>query len=234
MYDPIESFTVDGHTVELHPDWEDPPSPKDWDNLGTLVAFSPLWKEYGLGHRESTGEEDEAVERGGLRLLARYLSMTAGALIVPFTFQDYGSSGQRIYETDLDDDRAAGFILTTPERVAELCGDPAPGQRFWKPADHAGTASEWVEGQLRNDLGQWRAYVEGAIVGVVVKDERGEVVESVWGFYPDPTGPGDDGYEYVREEGRSTARVAIEDRTEQRRKTAQAWQAAHRREEQVA
>lgn len=232
MYDPIETFEVDGLTVEIHPDWDDPSSPKDWDTLGTLVAFPPLWREYGLGHRESTGQEDEAYERGGMRLLRRYLSITENAILIPVRFHDYGSSGSRLDESHDDDERVSAFFYTTPKRVRELCGDPVrPFDKLYAPADWTGTPEAWIESQLRGELRDWSSYVEGAVVGVVVKDERGKVLESVWGFYPDDQG---DGLDYVREDGREIAEAARDERLERRRNTAQGWLAAHRREQAPA
>lgn len=214
----FETFEVDGLTVELHQD-VDPSSPADWDTLGTLVAFPELSRQYALG-RESDGHEDEAFERGGGALLARYLEVVHGQVIVPFRFADYGSSGARLWPTVLEDERLSGFIATTPGRVAELCGAPDDGETFYKPGDFDGAPREWVEEQLRGELREWAHYVEGAVVGIVVKDEKGEVLESVWGCYPDDEG---DGLGWIREEGRMLAEGEAEAIRAKARQVGQAW-----------
>lgn len=202
----FETFEHHGYTCELHHD-EEPSSPADWDQLGELVAFDSLWRDYRFAERNSTGAEDEALERGGWKVLARYLRMTRGAIAVPFYYADYGSGGARLWATDADDDNPSGFIYTTPERVRELCGDPVPPwdpalDPFYCPADWTGSPVEWIEEQLRGELKTWNDYVEGRVVGYVVRGADGDVLDSCWGFYPDTDG---DGLDYVRGEAREAA-----------------------------
>lgn len=212
----FESFEHAGFTVELHQDWE-ASSPADFDNLGELVSFPALWREYAFGKdgqtpgRESTEQEDEAFERGGWRLLERYLLTACGYVCaVPFEFYDYGSGGQVLRYTEAPAsraDRVAGFIVTTADRVEEL-----------------GAPRDDVERQLRAELEDWRAYVAGEVSGYVVRDASGGAVESCFGFYPDGEG---DGLGEVRAEARSAAeavRSAVERRA---RQTARGWAMAH-------
>lgn len=191
--EPWETEEYRGFTIELHQDIE-PSPPSDWDNLGTMVAFDRLWREYRFCERVSTGDEDDAIERGGARLLLRYLRIAHGMLALPFQFQDYGSSGARILAGDETDDEfsVSGFIFTTHDRVNELCG-----------LDKKFHTVEWITQALEGELKNWDAYVEGRVVGMVITDANGETVDSCWGFYPDhDTKPGDDGYDFVRAECR--------------------------------
>ncbi len=218
--EPFETFEHAGFTVELHPDWDEPTKPSDWDQAGELVAFDPLWREFRFAERNSTQEEDDALERGGLRLLARYLWMTAGATIVPFTYQDYGSSGAILSATDLDSDRAAGFIVTDAARMERVGATDA-------------------EAVLRAELREWSSYVAGEIVGYVVRDgtyPNGDVIDSCWGFYPEHfTGEErarygrpatDDGLEYVRSEARSAAESERDERARRAREVREGWASA--------
>lgn len=183
--DAFETFTHAGCTVKLVQD-DQPCSPKEWDNLGILVALPRLAREYDMAHRETTGREDEAIERGGLKLLRRYLRLTEGATILPFRFVDHGSGGARIYATYDADDPASGFIMATPETIAMT-----------------GVESDKIEDGLRAELRTWDDYVQGNVVGYVVEDADGVHVDSCYGFYPDH-GDGD-GHEYARGEARDAA-----------------------------
>ncbi len=183
--EPFETFEHAGFTVELHQDY-DSGGPGEWDNLGTLFSFSQGNELQGFGDRsDSVGQSFEAQERDRPGFTIRYLR-ACGYHAVLFQYQDYGSSGARILALDDDgDDRATGYIACSFERMR--AEGPVDGD--WRRA-------------LVGELGNWDAWVEGTVVGVVVRDDRGEVVDSVWGFYPDDEG---DGLEYARSEGRSWA-----------------------------
>lgn len=191
--EPFETFEHAGCVIELH--WDtDPTSPADWDTLGEMVSTSRFQRRYGFCERTADGTEEDALERGGVALLARYLRMTEGATIVPFHVHEHGTCA--LFAGDISDDECDGFIVTTPARCAELGVDPAD-----------------AESGLRAELGTWGAYVSGDVAGYVVKGENGEVVDSCWGFYPDAPDPTDplkggryfDPWEYVRQEARESA-----------------------------
>lgn len=204
---PFETFDIDAYTVELHQD-DDASSPAEWDNLGTLVAFPSLSRSYSFAERESTGDDDDAYDRGGCALLVRYLRMSQGVYALPFQFQDYGSSGARLIALGTDDDaNADGFICTTHKRVTELAGSDAQYH-----------TDEWIYNALRVELENWDNYVQGNVAGYVVKDETGDVVDSVWGFYPDAEA---DEWKNLREEATAAARIlASDERTERERAAA--------------
>lgn len=203
----FERFDHAGFVCELHTD-EDPSSPADWDTLGTLVGFSDLTRGWEFTERNATWQEEEALERGEFRLVARYLRLTAGAIAVPFEFRDYGSSGNRLLATSEDDSHVNGFLVTTPGRVAELA------------SEEQSRDPEWIEEALRGELREWGAWAAQEVVGYVVRDQFGEVVDSCWGFYPEHFSAAereeygrpasDDGYEYVREEARAAATAEAE------------------------
>jgi hypothetical protein len=183
----------DGFTAEIHVD-EDALSPADWDNLGTLVGLPELTRNYSIAERGSSGDETEIVERRGAEGLRRLLALR-GEIAVPFRFEDYGSSGARLY-ADEDGDNPSGFLVTTHERVNELCGTEA---KYHEP--------EWIAEALRGELKVWGQYVEGDVYGVIVKDAEGNVTDdgSLWGLY---------GSEYAEEEAEQMLRDAVEDARE--------------------
>lgn len=180
----FESFEHAGMQCELHTD-EEPMSPDEWDDqLGTLVGIGGATRDYRAFNESGVDADAEAAERRP-GLLRRYLRM-CGLFAVPFYFAEGHGYGASIYETD---DEPNGYIYTTPARVAEL-----------------GAPLEDVERQLRGELQEWSHYFNNEVVGYVVRDPSGAVVDSCWGFYPDESTPGDPlGLEHVRAEARAAA-----------------------------
>jgi hypothetical protein len=178
--EPFHSFKHAGSTIELHCD-EEPSSPAEWDNLGTLVTSQALSRDWGpRGVETMEHAEEDAILRGGWSLLYRYLRLTSEVLAaVPFRFDDYGSNGSRLYAADADSDRVGGYIYTTAARIRELAGEGEPYE-----------TREWAENALRGELQTWSDYVEGKVAGYVVRC-AGVVVDSCWSYYPDhePTAP---------------------------------------------
>lgn len=195
----IETYEQDGFTVRVYQD-EEPGSPAEWDQLGELVACDPLWREYRFAERVTTSQEDRAIEDGGFTLLARYLCMTEGAEVLPFTFQDYGSSGARLYEAGEDTDRLAGFIVCDRAKIIAEYGDDSPANR------------EKARTVLSGELKEWGQYVEGDVYGYMIAGPDGEDYDSLWGMY---------GWEYVVEEARAALAATIEGEREEARKIAQ-------------
>jgi len=181
----VETFEQDGYKVELFQDY-DPQSPAEWDTFGTFVSFPSLSRHYDIGHRESTGAEDDAVERGGVALLARYLRMT-GAEIVFLRFEDYGSSGARLRVTGEDDKRVDGFIYADGEDIAK---------------DFDGDRDK-ARACLEAEADAWNQYVEGDVYGYSVTRPDGSTPEdgSLWSIY---------GFEYAKTEAQSALADAID------------------------
>lgn len=212
--DPFETFEHAGFTIELHTD-DDPSAPSDWDELGTLYGLPFLhfgFRGSGLDNMRGVETADsqavEANERGGAKLMCRYLRVARKEIVVPVRFSDYGSSGSRLHATDEDDDRCDGYMSTTLERCEEL-----------------GVKPEDALDALRGEIKTWDAYFEGRVIGVVVRDSDGEIAESVWGFYPDEEG---DGYDYARQEGRDMAEGERDQRRRRQQEIAAGWTWAHK------
>jgi hypothetical protein len=202
-----ETIEYRGHVIELHTDLE-PSPPSDWDNVGTLVAFSNLSRRYTFAEEEADGTAEDAVDRGGPRLLTRYLRLCRDEFAVPFQFHD-GPYAGRVYDLDPDEPEGvgvSGYIYTTHKRLTELCGDD--------PKYHT---REWAEEALKGDLKNWDAYAEGRVAGYVVS---GPVCDdSLWGYYPDEEG---DGYEELRREAKAAVDRAIAWEREQVQKISRA------------
>lgn len=184
MYDPVDTFEIDGFTVELHQDYDAGNPFKEWDQASEILSDV---KGYDLGedvpHPESWYKDTPSSA-----VMARWLTLFGGYVIaLPWSFQDYGSSGARVHLDTPDDDPASGWIVMTQETV---------DREF-------ASSLEDAERCAKAEFDSFRSWIEGEVLGYVVKNPAGEVVDSCWGFY------GDD--KYVREEASSVARSEAEE-----------------------
>jgi hypothetical protein len=182
--EPVEETTAYGLSVKVyHDDTGAASSPREWDQLGTMVYWH---RDYVLGDREIEEQEREALARGGWVLLARYLRRFHGAvgpiiklgLIDHSTISMYADGGvslgdNRIGTDSLGDSRGwdsgtVGFIYATRERM-----------------DVVGTPEDRIEECLRGEIQEFDDYLTGNVYGYVVEDREGNTLDSCWGFYPD-------------------------------------------------
>lgn len=176
MTETIERYEHKGYTIEIVPD-DDPMSPRDDDNLGTMVCFH---RDYNLG--DTGHDEVDTVkaailryrdERGviGWPLLTRYLRIFYGATVVlPLALLDHSGITMRAGSSFAEDPGGwdtsqVGFIF-----------DTKAGR------DMTGVELSNVEHALRSEVESYATYLEGGYVGFVVRDHRGTVIESCWGF----------------------------------------------------
>jgi len=159
MLDDYKVETVEREGFSLTVYWDDTPeSPREWDNLSTLVCES---RDYSLGDvnpRYSSDDIEESAREdasGGVYLLARFV--------------DYGSGGARFYVED-DPELANCYLYVTPERIRAEYGTDDNAARL-RAAD-----------LLRGEVETMDTYVSGEVYGWAVERD-GEDVDSVWGFY---------------------------------------------------
>jgi hypothetical protein len=145
---------------------EDPISPREWDNVGTIVARH---RRYDLndGHAPQIDWSDfdcwEAVEQhlrdecGATVVLPVYLYDHSGVALSTVPFSCRWDSGR------------VGTIYATADSVASLIGSAAD--------------AEAVREALQAEVADYSRYVEGDVWGFVVLDQWGNVVDSCFGFY---------------------------------------------------
>lgn len=199
-YEPWETYEHAGLTVEFHQDFDAENPRTAWDNGSTMVAFSRLAREYHIADRQADSTEEDAHDRR-VGLLERYLRLTEGAEVAFFYFADYGSGGARLFKTD--DEGASGFFYMTRDEIVHEYGDDGPEARA--KARGLLAAEIEVEGQ----------YVEGDVHGFVIKDEEGNVLDSLWGIYDAHP------YEYLRSEANGQAEWEAEERSRKAAEEAQ-------------
>lgn len=194
--DPIETFEHAGLTCALEYD-PDPSSPSDWDTIGT---FTQWHRRYTFG-APVDGPQRAALERGGPRLLARYLELVEHAAgILPVGLYDhsglsvYAGGGPALGDAAGWDSGTVGFMWTSRERIRELCGD---GPEYQTP--------EWIADALAAEVRTWDDYLTGAVIGWTVSDADG-ILDGCWGHYPDASTPDDvHGYRSARADARAAA-----------------------------
>lgn len=181
--EPFDTFAVGDYICELHYD-ENPSSPAEWDTLGEMYPLVRSAQYLGFRDVSDThGQAIEAMERLGTRGMVRYLALCYGVTAIPFNVYEHG--GVTVHIAPLDGESCDGYIATDAARIAAL-----------------GVPSDDVHAQLRGELREWADYLEGNVLGFVVRHRDGLVVDSVWGFYPDESR---DGLDYIRQEARASA-----------------------------
>lgn len=196
MTEPFETFEHAGFTIKLFPDYDQPDSPRDWCNATEMVCWH---RRYDLGDRQPNSTEIDALERGGLRLLERYLRLCEGVVALqPLGLIDhsgismYVGGGSHWCDPGGWDSGTVGFVYVPRDNIC-------------------GTTEEHAADVLRQDVKVYDDFLRGNVAGYVIGDEKDDHLDSCWGFYPDAEG---DGWDYLREEARSIAECFRAERDE--------------------
>jgi len=156
--EPVETINYRDYTIKIYPD-ECPESPRDWDNLGTILYHS---RHYVLGDRDASAEEMQDIMNDPDNIwLPVYAYIHSGVLLNTTGFHCPWDSGQ------------SGIIYIEKSKAFEEFG--------WKKLTKARRRK--LETRLAQEIETFSQYCEGAIYGYVVEDGQGETVDSCWGFY---------------------------------------------------
>lgn len=190
-----ESIDYKGMTVKIYFD-ENPESPREWDNLGTIYSnhrdYSPDKHKI-----EELCDEDGELNKKELDRyfiwLPVYAYIHSGITI---------STGRGYPFNDRWDSGLFGIIAVSKANVRKEFG--------WKNITKA--RLEQIEGYLRGEVKTLDDYYTGNVYGYVVEDEDGCAIESCWGYF------GDESIEEMIEEGKGAIDCEIERREEEARK----------------
>lgn len=143
-------------------------NPRENTNVGTFVHWH---RRYNLGDEQISGQLDEAMERGGLPLLARYLKLVVGAtVVVPVGMLDHSGvtiwagGGSHPQDPGGWDSGTVGVIYDTPES-REATGVPL----------------DKVDEALRSEISEYDKWLRGEVYWYVVGDDD-LVSESCGGY----------------------------------------------------
>jgi len=171
--EPVNTERVGKYLIEIYPD-SSPDSPREWDNLGTMVCFH---KRYNLGDKhdydknnyDSWGEmkEDIIKQENVDTILPLYLYDHGGITMSTSPFHCPWDSGQ------------VGWIFVSKEKVTEEKLDLRNGY----------TVKDILEGEVKT----YDQYIMGDVYGYKVFEvstcdhghEHKEELDSCWGYYGD-------------------------------------------------
>lgn len=156
----VERFNVNGLTVRIAID-EYPESPREWDNLGTMVCWHRRHK-LGDKHSYSSPEEFEADMKDTPHIkLPLYLYDHSGITMSTGAFSCPWDSGQ------------VGWIYVTLDNVRNEYSVKRVSKKTREQA------IECLTGEVKT----YDEFLTGQVYGFIVEDEDGEEIDSCWGFY---------------------------------------------------
>lgn len=172
-----------GYKLRVEQD-EDPISPREYDNVGTIVA----------GHRRYKLGDDDAPEIDwsdfdGWEAVERHLRDECGAIaVLPVYLYDHSgiTVSTKPFSCPWDSGRV-GAIYATDKRVADLLGTDVDEEAILKV--------------LRDEVSNYDQYLRGDVWFYVVEDRFGNVEDYCSGFF---------GEEEATEQGEAALRYCID------------------------
>lgn len=163
----------DGSKIDILED-TDPESPREWDNLGTMICF---YRRYSLGDKHSySSSQFESWKEFAKQLIKDHNP----AVILPLYLMDHSglsisvSSGMfRAVDSVGWDWGQVGFILVAREKVL----------REFNCKKISAKLRARVEGILRLEVKVYNQYLAGDCYGYELKDVSDNVIDSCWGFF---------------------------------------------------
>lgn len=163
----VNNYKKEGKMLEIYYDTH-PQNPREWSNLGTMVCFHGRYSlgdshPYRASDYSSWEEVKKAIEKdyNVAVILPIYLYDHSGLALSTSPFSCPWDSGQ------------VGWIYTTKEKLREEYGVKYVTKKIKERAVSA----------LKNELEVYSNFINGEVFGYVLKDEKGEEVDSCWGFY---------------------------------------------------
>lgn len=162
-------------------------------NLGTILHWH---RHYDFGE-QIAGNENEAMRRGRLPLLERYLRLCRGAtVVIPIGLLDHSGitiwagGGPHWSDSAGWDSGTVGVIFDTPESREET-----------------GAPLDSIDQQLRDEIVEYDLFLRGEVYGYKVGDDD-LVSDSCWGFI---------GLEYAKEAANEAAESLADEWRERKR-----------------
>ena len=143
-------------------------SPRNWDNLGTMVCFH---NRYDLGDNHNYNSDDYS---GWEEMKKAIIKEENTAVILPLYLYDH--SGISISSSPFScrwDSGQIGFIFVSKEKALEEFGGKIVTAKL----------KERIEKILEGEIETYRQYLEGEVYGFEIVDEDDDIVDSCYGFY---------------------------------------------------
>jgi hypothetical protein len=193
----VESFTHRGYSVRIEPD-DTPESPREWDNLGTMVCFH---ERHNLGDRHDyrTSDFDE-------RTIAQVLKDDGEepAVILPLYLYDHSGvsirtdpAGFRASDSMGWDWGCVGFVYVSKAKVRAEYSVRRISKRTLAKATEV----------LVAEVETYDDFISGRVYGYIVGDASDDYLDSCWGYY---------GLDYCIEEAKAVADYLADQRDAER------------------
>ena len=157
----VQEYKQGEYTIEIHRDDMHDESPREWENLGTMVCWH---NQYNLGDRQPDYSPEEYFRNFQPSIMLNlFLYDHSGITMQTTPFSCQWDSGQvgYIYVSIADIKKEYNWKLLTQQR------------------------REKIERYLRQEVKTYNDYLTGNVYGYIIKDSNDEDVESCWGFYGD-------------------------------------------------
>ena len=170
-----QSKQIEKYLIEIYPE-DSPSSPREWDNLGTMVCFH---RRYTLGDKHDYSFRDynswDEMEKAIIK------NENVG-VILPLYLYDH--SGITMNTTGFScgwDSVQVGFIYISKEKILKEYGGKIVTKKL----------KERVEGYLKSEVNTYDQYLTGDVYGYKVFKletcdkgcEHREEIDSCWGYY---------------------------------------------------
>jgi hypothetical protein len=154
------------YTIEIQQDME-PESPREWDNLGTMVCFH---RRYNLGDKDNGYNHKDYNNWHQMEKAIRTKEKVA--VILPIYMYDH--SGLTVQTTPFScpwDSGQIGFIFVSKDKSRKEFG------KLTKKV------LEKLTSILHGEVETFNQYLGGDIYGYIIKDKDEQTVDSCWNFY---------------------------------------------------
>lgn len=153
-----------GLTIRIEQD-DDPMSPRECDNLGTMAYWHRNFK---LGDDQPAQSPDDFekdylsnIEKSGGIILPLYLYDHSGLVMNTTGFSCPWDSGQ------------VGWIYVTADDIRKECSTKRISKQL----------REQVTKSLRAEVESYSQYLSGEVYGYIIEDNEEDPIDSCWGFF---------------------------------------------------
>lgn len=164
----METYKLkNGKTLEILQD-ENPDSPREWDNMGTMICFHGR---YNLGDKHNYDHKDYS---GWEEMETAIIKNESPAVILPLYLYDH--SGITISTSPFScrfDSGQIGFIFVSKEKLRKEYGVKRITKDIIQKAEKC----------LLGEVNTYDQYLTGDVYGYKVIDEEGNEEDSCWGYY---------------------------------------------------
>ena len=195
-------------TIKIYSD-ADPTSPREWDNLGTLIGFRgdrySFWEETrdfelflrSVGvlpaedaeYEQNEDGDGEDTETPTLEESLYMEKLKSECIWIPVEYHDYGSGGGRFREDS--DEEPMGAIYADLRDIKKWLGDEI--------TKITPEIKERVTNILKGEIETLDNWTSGEVYGFVIENSAGDEEDSCWGFFGD--------YKYCLEEAKSIVKT---------------------------